>query len=109
MKRTRLHDLKARLAERGWYPRSLIGRYTVYLGTIDLVIWLVRRGLKLTNPKSDFAGGWIDFLTFIRMICGLILLFQWTRRTLMWRLLNRLIVTYVFIGVVPIILLGAIF
>ena len=30
---------------------------------------------------------------------------RWVRRRLMWRLRNRLIVTYVFIGVIPIILL----
>ena len=30
---------------------------------------------------------------------------RWVRRQLMWRLRNRLIVTYVFIGVIPIVLL----
>ena len=33
------------------------------------------------------------------------MLLRWVRRQLMWRLRNRLIVTYVFIGVIPIILL----
>ena len=30
---------------------------------------------------------------------------RWVRRRMMWRLRNRLIVTYVFIGVIPVLLL----
>ena len=51
-------------------------------------------------------SGWATFLVFTsslpaRFLMGL----RWVRRQLMWRLRNRLIVTYVFIGVIPIILL----
>ena len=104
-----VRDLKDRLVGRGLYPTSLMGRYTVYLGAVDLVIWLIRRAIKLFRPASDFAGGWLYFLTIVLGICAFIWLFQWIRRTLMWRLRNRLLVTYAFIGVAPIALLIAMF
>ena len=109
MKRSPIREGKEWLLARGWYPRSVIGRYTVYLGLIDLAIWLVRRGIKLANPKSDFAGGWLYFLTLILGVCAVIWLFQWIRKTLMWRLRNRLLVTYAFIGFAPVVLLLAMF
>ncbi len=37
--------------------------------------------------------------------CLLLRGLRWARQRLMWRLRNRLIVTYVFIGVIPIVLL----
>ena len=37
----------------------------------------------------------------------LILAFRWLKRRILWRLRNRLIVTYVFIGVIPVVLLVA--
>ncbi len=109
MKRFPLLTARDWLTLKGWYPRSLMGRYTVYLGFVDLLIWLVRRGLKLVNPRSDFAGGWLTFLTIVLSFFALIWLLQWVRRTWMWRLRNRLIVTYVFIGVFPVVLLFAMF
>ncbi len=50
-------------------------------------------------------SGWAQFLSFLFLVCLLLLGFRWVRRRLMWRLRNRLIVTYVFIGVIPILLL----
>ncbi|HEY3927867.1 MAG TPA: SpoIIE family protein phosphatase [Candidatus Koribacter sp.] len=109
MKRSPIREAKEWLLARGWYPKSVIGRFTVYLGLIELAIWLVRRAIKLGNPKSDFAGSWLYFLTLALGVCALIWLFQWIRRTLMWRLRNRLLVTYAFIGFAPVVLLLAMF
>ena len=50
-------------------------------------------------------SGWASFLVFIFAFCVVLMLLRWARRQLMWRLRNRLIVTYVFIGVIPIVLL----
>lgn len=55
------------------------------------------------------APGWTTNLTGIPMFfMGMFLAFRWVRRGLrrtIWRLRNRLIVTYVFIGVVPVLLI----
>jgi len=44
-------------------------------------------------------------LVFDAAVLFSILAFRWLRRKLLWRLRNRLIVTYVFIGVIPAVLL----
>jgi sigma-B regulation protein RsbU (phosphoserine phosphatase) len=109
MKRLSLRYGRDWLALKGWYPQSLVGKYTIYLALVDLALWLVRRGIKLFNPRSDFASGWVTFLTFILCCSALVWLLKWVRRTWMWRLRNRLFVTYVFIGVFPVVLLLAMF
>lgn len=50
-------------------------------------------------------SGWTTFVTDIFVVCAMLGLLRWARAELMWRLRNRLIVTYVFIGVIPIVLL----
>src|ERR1022692_2387196 len=50
-------------------------------------------------------SGWASFLVFIFAVCATLMGLRWMRRQFMWRLRNRLIVTYVFIGVIPIFLL----
>ena len=50
-------------------------------------------------------SGFLSFLSFLAIIYVVIRLIPWFRTQVMWPLRNRLIVTYVFIAVVPIILL----
>jgi sigma-B regulation protein RsbU (phosphoserine phosphatase) len=109
MKRSPLRDLRDWLSIKGWYPGTLVGKYTVYIGLLDLALWLVHRGIKFVHPQSDFAGGWLFFLTLVLGFFALLWLLQWIRRTWMWRLRNRLLITYVFIGVFPVVLLFAMF
>jgi sigma-B regulation protein RsbU (phosphoserine phosphatase) len=52
-------------------------------------------------------GGWVSFLSFIAILFFSILAFRWLKNKILWRLRNRLIVTYVFIGVIPTLLLFA--
>jgi len=99
-------SLRRKTNLRAWSPRSALGRFTAYLLGIDLLLWIVRRLIKITRPGSgDFLGGWITFLTFIGAVLLLFLAFRWLRRTFMWRLRNRLIVTYIFMAVIPLVLL----
>ncbi|HET7441204.1 MAG TPA: hypothetical protein VFJ47_07880, partial [Terriglobales bacterium] len=46
-------------------------------------------------------SGWVSFLSFIAILFFSILAFRWLKNKILWRLRNRLIVTYVFIGVIP--------
>ncbi len=48
---------------------------------------------------------WATVMSFVFVACLLLRGVRWARQALMWRLRNRLIVTYVFIGVIPIVLL----
>jgi len=53
-------------------------------------------------------GSWFDFLKYLAVLSALYLIFRvvaWGRSRLLWSLRNRLIVAYLFIAVVPILLI----
>src|SRR5216683_2425398 len=79
-------------------PATKWGRVTVWLGILSLLLWTATLfGAKL--------GSWAAFTTLVFAFFALILGFRFGFRPLLWRLRNRLIVTYLFIGVMPILLL----
>lgn len=99
-------SLRQKITGRRWFPRSLLGRLTLYILAVDAFLYIVQRLLRLTGPQGGSSlGGWIGFLNFVAAIFLLLLFVRWLRNDLMWRLRNRLIVTYVFMAVVPILLL----
>jgi sigma-B regulation protein RsbU (phosphoserine phosphatase) len=57
------------------------------------------------SASGSKLSGWAAFVTVVFAFCALLLTFRWAGRHLMWRLRHRLIVTYIFIGVIPIVLL----
>ncbi len=84
-------------------PTSGLGRFTLYLLLVDLFIY----GLSRLRSGQSGAGAldvWVVLLTSALIVLGLILGLRWFRRRFMWRLRNRLIVTYTFIGVIPLVL-----
>jgi hypothetical protein len=106
MKSRFYYDWKDRLQSKGLLPRSLVGRIAVYLLAIDLLLFLLQQLLRLfSRTAGSGLGGWIRFLTFLGLILLAIPAFRWLRARVLWRLRNRLIVTYIFIGVVPVALL----
>jgi phosphoserine phosphatase RsbU/P len=87
---------------------SLKFRYTLRrLSRIDLLaILLILAGTICAI--LDLGGGIASFLRFFAILAGVYALFRlvgWWRTKLLWSLRNRLIVAYVFIAVVPILLL----
>ena len=84
-------------------PSSGLGRFTLYLLLVDLFIY----GLSRWLPGGRIGGAldvWVVLLTATLIVLGLLLSLRWFRRRFMWRLRNRLIVTYTFIGVIPLVL-----
>jgi phosphoserine phosphatase RsbU/P len=77
------------------------------LSRVDLVaITLVLAGMAATVLEGN--GGFFGFLKFVGILSGaylLIRLIGWWRARLLWSLRNRLIVAYLFIAVVPVLLL----
>ena len=104
-----LRKLKGRLVEWGSYPRSGLARFTVWVAAL----YIASEILAFATPaKSKWAGifaAWGGFFQFVLILSGILLLIRWIRRKLLWRLRNRLIVTYVFIGVIPVVLILAMF
>jgi sigma-B regulation protein RsbU (phosphoserine phosphatase) len=98
--------LRARMLAAGLWPQGWIARGACYSLGLAVALFALEILLKLVAPAaSDSLGGWVKFLIFDAAVLFSILTFRWLKRKLLWRLRNRLIVTYVFIGVIPAVLL----
>jgi len=102
-------ELESRLRQRGLWPRSRTARAGVYVLALDVLLFLLQRlAGRLSPAVAASLGGWVSFLSGLAIVLFGIVGFRWLRSQLLWRLRNRLIVTYVFIGVIPVFLLAAI-
>src|SRR5271165_419628 len=100
--------LRARMTAAGLWPQGWIARGACYSLGLAIGLFVLQMLLKVIAPgASDSLGGWVKFLLFDAAVLFFILAFRWSRRRILWRLRNRLIVTYVFIGVIPAVLLVA--
>lgn len=78
---------------------------------IALAILLVSAVGQLTS-RLGFELPWSSLIDFLAVIAGIYFLFRllpWVRNQLLWRLRNRLIIAYIFIAVVPVVLLLGMF
>jgi sigma-B regulation protein RsbU (phosphoserine phosphatase) len=101
-----LSSLRARASFLGLWPTSRVARIAAYLLGIDLLLFVLQKLLGLLNISYGRSlGGWVSFLSFVVILLLLVLAYRWSKSRLLWRLRNRLIVTYVFIGVTPVVLL----
>lgn len=95
------------LVRRALHPTSKLGKTTLWFGILAAVLQLWK--LIARSPSGTMLSVWTALLTYIFVVCLLLRGVRWARQALLWRLRNRLIVTYVFIGVIPIILLISMF
>ena len=92
----------------GLWPQGWIARGACYSLGLAIGLFILQLILKVFAPaSSNSLGGWVKFLVFDAALLFSILAFRWLKRKVLWRLRNRLIVTYVFIGVIPAVLLVA--
>ncbi len=104
--RRRLLQLRVWLERNGLSPKGKLAFMTWYLLALDVLLLVVQKAADLF--RSSFAkslGGWITFLSLLVIVFFGALAARWLSLRLLWRLRNRLIVTYVFIGVIPLALL----
>jgi phosphoserine phosphatase RsbU/P len=80
-------------------PSTKWGRITVWLGALSLLLWMAN-----IAPGSRL-GGWATLTTVGFFFFAVVWAVRWGYRPMLWRLRNRLIITYLFIGVMPILLL----
>ncbi|MFZ0760930.1 MAG: SpoIIE family protein phosphatase [Candidatus Sulfotelmatobacter sp.] len=100
--------LRASMLAAGLWPQGWIARAACYSLGFATALYALQRLLKLLAPASaGRLGGWIEFLIFDAALLFSILAFRRLKQKILWRLRNRLIVTYVFIGVIPAVLLIA--
>jgi phosphoserine phosphatase RsbU/P len=99
---------KSRLSSRGLWPATRMARAAWYSLGLALLLFVLQQLLNaLTLKWGASLGGWVGFLSVVSILLFGLLAFRWLKEKLLWRLRNRLIVTYVFIGVVPTLLLVA--
>lgn len=99
-------EIESKLREKGLWPESRMARAGIYVLALDVLLFVVQMLTSRVIPGfSSSLGGWVTFLSVLAIVLFVIVGFRWARAQLLWRLRNRLIVTYVFIGVIPVILL----
>jgi phosphoserine phosphatase RsbU/P len=100
--------MRTRLQLAGLWPESRAARIAWYLLALGGILFGLRGLLALFAPSWGASlGGWATFLAVSSGILFSFLGFGWLKRKVLWRLRNRLIVTYMFIGVIPAVLLIA--
>ncbi|MCU1305737.1 MAG: serine phosphatase, partial [Acidobacteriaceae bacterium] len=86
----------------------MLARLTWYVGFIWFGIHLAQGILlALSRPAAESLDGWAAAFNFLFGLFLTLVIFRWMRRTLLWKLSNRLIITYIFIGVIPVLLVLA--
>jgi sigma-B regulation protein RsbU (phosphoserine phosphatase) len=104
--RPRLQEFRAWLGRNGLSPKGKLAFLTWYLLGLDLLLCTIQKVAGLFRSSfGQSLSGWIVFLSFIVIVFFAVLAARWLSSRLLWRLRNRLIVTYVFIGVIPLALL----
>ncbi len=99
-------ELRRRLVEAELWPQGKMARLACYLAGMAVALFALQKLLGLVAASwGQYLVGWVDFLLIVAAVLFLILAFRWVRRRILWRVRNRLIVTYVFIGVIPAVLL----
>jgi len=99
-------ELESKLRDAGLWPHGRIAWAALYVLVLDLLLFAVQWVLQRVNPvAAESLEGWIIFLSALAIVLFTVVGFGWLRSKLLWRLRNRLIVTYVFIGVIPVFLL----
>ena len=89
-------------------PRTRLARAACYLLGLDLLLFALQRLFGIFKVSYGQAlRGWVGILSFLAIVMLALLAYRWLKAKLLWRLRNRLIVTYVFIGVIPVVLLMA--
>ena len=91
-------------------PRSRLAFVILYLAGTEAALLVLRGLLRLVGlpGAADALAGWTVFLGWAVAILLLIRGLRWLRDHVMWSVRNRLIVTYLFIGGVPVTLAVAI-
>jgi phosphoserine phosphatase RsbU/P len=100
-----LSSCRQALDSKGLWPKSALARFTTYLVAVTALFRVIVSVAGRDSVAGKALSGWMTILTFIAAVLLAILAFRWTKNQLLWRLRNRLIVTYMFIGVIPVVLI----
>jgi phosphoserine phosphatase RsbU/P len=98
--------VRRQLIRAGWPPRTRVGKVAFFILALDVAFLVLQKALvafRLSTGSS--LRGWVTFLAVVAVLLFAWLSFRLVRDRVLWRLRNRLLVTYGFVGVIPVILL----
>lgn len=103
-----LLKLRLWLGQRHLLPESRLSRVATFFLFLDIGVFLLEIILRFVKPSyASPLGGWVKLFTLVAIVLFGFVAYRWLKAKVLWRLRNRLIVTYVFIGVTPVVLLMA--
>jgi sigma-B regulation protein RsbU (phosphoserine phosphatase) len=97
---------RLRLEHYGLFPRSRLAFFTLYVLVLALLLLVVEEAGGLF--RSSFGRsltGWVILLTLLGLVLVGVLSLRRVSSKMLWRMRSRLVLTYAFIGVVPLVLL----
>jgi sigma-B regulation protein RsbU (phosphoserine phosphatase) len=85
-------------------PRTRMARFTGYVFGLEILLLFLQWIFRKAGATTIAAGlqGWVSFVGLALWVLLLFLVLRWFRNHVMWSVRNRLIVTYLFIGGVPV-------
>src|SRR2546423_581260 len=102
-----LRFLRRKLSDYGAFPSTIAGQLTFYLLAVLLALVVARKlAILFRGPQAGHGfDGWVSGIGAIAFLFSLFVFLRWIRQEVMWHLRNRLIITYLFIGAIPVVLL----
>jgi sigma-B regulation protein RsbU (phosphoserine phosphatase) len=91
-----------------WRRASLVDRLAVLLIVLFVIVQVAQGlGWEPGAGAVSAATGYLSFFFFVSIVYLLVRSRRWISGRLLWKLRNRLIIAYIFIAVVPVVLLFA--
>src|SRR5438067_109706 len=96
-----------RISQLGLAPRTRLAKFALLFLGLELVLAAIQQIMIRAGGASaaQELDSWLSALTVTNVVLFTILGLRWVRQVLLWRLRNRLLVTYIFIGVIPVLLI----
>jgi sigma-B regulation protein RsbU (phosphoserine phosphatase) len=93
-----------KLRSLGLLPRTRMARFAAYVAGIELVLLALKWIFRLTGAAriASPLDRWTTVLGYVLFFLLVFLALRWFRNHVMWSVRNRLLVTYLFIGGVPV-------
>ncbi len=101
--------LRARLwlEHNGLYPQGKLAFFTLYVLALDLLLLMIEKvGGTFRRSFGSSLSAWVILLTLLGLGLLAVVAARRVSSRLLWRLRNRLVVTYILVGVLPLVLLA---
>ena len=100
--------LRARLwlEHYGVFPQTRIAFFTLYVLASALLLLVIEEvGEIFRSSFGSWLNAWVILLTIVGLVFLMVLSIRRVSARMLWRMRSRLVLTYAFIGVIPLILL----